>query len=274
MKIFRLVKYFDHKYSLKSLAASKEETLDQVKTNLINAYNLYVNSSKAKEPVLQMLANAKEPFSKKLISSMEELVANINKLSAQLLFKRVVGILDSIRNMKNDPEKTVRNFIHDSVRVNKESDRNYREHMKSKFEMVISRIFSIFEKQGRILQSVIALETPEVHPMGSEEIGGPVRKELSKDKILMFMKSPAAQDYGLDDLETMTRVLSYPDLKSKITTLINAVDRGHVPIDGPEVKSDVEAIMKIYQDRQHTNIPALEEMPEKPEEFGSILGDT
>jgi hypothetical protein len=32
--------------------------------------------------------------------------------------------------------------------------------------------------------------------------------------------------------------------------------------------------MKIYQDRQHTNIPALEEMPEKPEEFGSILGDT
>ena len=265
MKTYGLARVFELKYGLKPLTASKDDAFNQVKKDLINAYTLYVDSEKAKEPVLQIVANMGEPFSKRLIHSMEELIANIDKLSVQAVFRRVNGILGSIRAVKNDPEKQVRNFIHDSVRVNKESEKNYREHVKSKFEVAIARISSILEKQARVLQSLIRLENPEDEAPGLE--GGavePQRKELSKDKLLTFMRSPAAQNYGLDSLDTLTRILTYPDLKEKITTIINAVDRGHSPIDGPDVRMAVAEIMKIFNDRQQTNLTALEEKPEKP----------
>lgn len=274
MKTHGLARVFELKYGLKPLTASKEETLNQVKKDLINAYTLYVDSEKAKEPVLQMVASMGEPFSKRLIKSMEEMIANIDKLSPQAIFRRVNGILAGISAVKNDPEKQVRNFIHDSVRVNRESERNYREHVKSKFEVAISRISSILEKQARALQSLIRLENPEEDVPGLE--GGavePQRKELSKDKILTFIRSPAAQNYGLDSLDTMTRILTYPDLKEKITTIINAVDRGRTPIDGPDVRMAVAEIMKIFNERQQTNLTALEEKPEKPAPSVSILGE-
>jgi hypothetical protein len=274
MKTYGLARVFELKYGLKPLTASKDDAFNQVKKDLINAYTLYVDSEKAKEPVLQIVANMGEPFSKRLIHSMEELIANIDKLSVQAVFRRVNGILGSIRAVKNDPEKQVRNFIHDSVRVNKESEKNYREHVKSKFEVAIARISSILEKQARVLQSLIRLENPEDEAPGLE--GGavePQRKELSKDKLLTFMRSPAAQNYGLDSLDTLTRILTYPDLKEKITTIINAVDRGHSPIDGPDVRMAVAEIMKIFNDRQQTNLTALEEKPEKPAPSVSILGE-
>lgn len=274
MKIQGLARIFELKYGLKSLAASKEETFNRVKQDLINAYTLYVDSQKAKEPVLQMVADLGEPFSKRLIKSMEELIANIDKLSIQAVFRRVNGILSSISAVKNDPEKQVRNFIHDAIRVGKQSEKNYREHVKSKFEVALSRLSSILEKQGKSLQSLIRLEKPEDEVPALE--GGtvePQRKELSKDKLLTFMRSPAAQNYGLGSLDVMTRILTYPDLKDKITTIINAVDRGHSPLDGPDVKMAVAEIMKIFNDRQQTNLTALEENPEKPAPSVSILGE-
>ena len=98
-------------------------------------------------------------------------------------------------------------------------------------------------------------------------IGGgavePQRKDLSKEKLLMFMKTPAAQLYGLDNIEVMTEVLSYPETKEKIVTLINAIDRGHLPADGPQVMAETRAI-KSWLDAKKTNLPALEQTPEKP----------
>jgi hypothetical protein len=268
MKLPLLAKIFELKYGLKT-AASKDDILARVRAELVNAYNLYVNSHKAKEPVLQILADAKEPFSKKLVESFEEMIAGIHTLAAPSLFRRINGILGVIATMKQDPEKKVRNFIHDSVRVTKESERNYRERLKSKFEMIIARLSSILEKQAKTLQDLIGMQGPELQGGAVE----PQRQELSKNKLLMFSRTPAAQKYGLDDLDTMTRLLNYPDLKNKITTLINAIDRGHVPADGPEVMTEAAELKRIYQERQATNIPALEEMPEKPAPAVSILGD-
>jgi enoyl reductase-like protein len=267
MKIHRLAPVFELKYGLKSLAASTKETLNQVKKDLVNAYTLYV-SQRSKEPVLQILANIKEPFSKKLVSSMEEMVANIDNLSASDLFQQVNDMLSHIHLMKEDKGSKVRNFIHDSVRVTKESEKNYREHIKSKFEVIVSRLSSILAKQAKALQTLSGLGNTPLSGGAVE----PQRKELSKDKILMFMRTPAAQSYGLDSLEIMARVLSYPDLKEKITTIINAVDRGHTPIDGPEVKAAAAEIMKVFNERQQTNLPALEQAPEKPAPPVSLLG--
>src|ERR1700687_3133197 len=111
MRIRRLAQFFELKYGLKSLAISINDTFNQVKKDLINAYNLYVNSEKAKEPVLQMLANIKEPFSTNIVSSMEEMIANIDKLSATDLFQLVNNMLGAIHALKRDKNNKVRNFI-------------------------------------------------------------------------------------------------------------------------------------------------------------------
>lgn len=243
MRIFRLAQLFEQKYQIKSLAST--QILNSFKRDIVDAYNHYVNSDKAKEPVLQMLANIKEPFSVKLVSSMEDIVANLDTYSVQQLFTKINNVLGLIQAAREDPNNTVRNFIHDSIRVNKESERNFREHLKSKFEMVVfKRLSSILEKQAKILQKILLSETPiKGHALE------PIRKELSKQKILNFLRTPVADKYGLDSLDTWEKVSSYPDLRDKLTTLINAIDRGHYPIDGPEIQQAVAEIMEKFRDR-------------------------
>ena len=237
MKIVRLARFFELKYNLKSEAASLQEIIDDVKKNIINAYALYVSGETSKEPVLKILANAGEPFSKSLIITMEDMVNNIDNLSQVQLFNRINKVLGNIKEVKTDPDKSVRNFINSAIRISKESDKNYREHLKSKFEMVLYRVSSILEKQAKILQKFLPKETP----LSGASVS-PERKELSKDKLLMFMHTPAAQSYGLDSLDTLSLVLNDYDLRQKLTTLINAIDRGHVPINGPDIMQATKEI--------------------------------
>lgn len=246
MKIVRLAKLFELKYNFKSEAASLQEITNDIKNNIVNAHTLYINSATSKEPVLKILANAGEPFSKSLINIMDDTVNNIDELTYLQLFNRINKVLGSIKAIKTDPDKKVRNFINDNVRISKESDKNYREHLKSKFEMIIYRISSILEKQAKILQKFIPKETPL-----AGGIANPERKELSKDKLLMFMHTPAAQSYGLDSLDTLALVLNDYDLRQKLTTLINSIDRGHTPINGPEIIKATQEIadaLKLKKD--------------------------
>jgi glutaredoxin-related protein len=77
----------------------------------------------------------------------------------------------------------------------------------------------------------------------------------------MFSRSLAAQRYGLDSLDVMEKVLFYPDLKQKITTLVNAIDRGHLPVDGPEVMSATKEIMDFFKQKE-TNSEQFDEEKE------------
>jgi len=259
MRIVRLANFLELKYDLKSEGASLPEIMEEIKRNLILSYNLYVNSATAKDPVLQMIADLGEPFSKSLINNMEKTIANIDKLagSPALLFKMVNGMLGAIQEIKDDPERRVRNFIHDSIRVTKESERNYRERVKSKFETILYRLSSILEKQAKILQVFLPKDKPLAGGMITPE-----RKQLSKDKLLFFSRTPAAKFYGLDSLEVLERVIFYDDLREKLTTLINAIDRGHIPIDGYEIKSATREIMESFKNRDTTNAKEFDEETE------------
>jgi hypothetical protein len=259
MRLSRLAQIFEMKYSFKKEGAeSIAQVMHDVKRDLISAYNLYVNSDTAKEPILQMLANKGEPFCRALVANMEETIANLDVLAANpsVLFKHVNKMLGAIHEVKNDPDKRVRNFIHDSVRVTKESEKNFREHMKSKFEMILLRLSTVLEKQAKILKGFMGTDEPLAGGMVE-----PQRKELSKEKLLMFMKSRAAKMYGLD-MDVMSVALTSPEFKQKLTTLINAIDRGHVPVDGPEVYAEAQAIRKWFDEQKQTNLPALEQTPQ------------
>lgn len=247
MRTVRLANLFELKYNLKSEAASLPEMMNDIKRDLISAYNHYVNASTAKEPVLQIVADLGEPFSKSLIHNMDKTIANIDVLAESpiLLFKVVNNMLGAIQEVKDDPEKRVRNTIHDSIRVTKQSDRNYRELLKSKFEMTLYRLSSVLEKQAKILKAFLPKDIPLAGGVVSPE-----RKQLSRDKLLAFSRTPAAQMYGLNSLDVLERVLFYDDLRQKLTTLINAVDRGHVPVDGPEIKAETRQIMESFKNRE------------------------
>lgn len=278
MKLFTLARLVEAKYGLVSEGADPIEKKDpvaeylaknpptpaaaqipaqivaQVKSDIMNAYNLYVNSETAKEPVLQMLADAGVEFSKDLVKKFETLISNIkrNAGSIEQLYKVVKEIRQLTKDGKNSKE--VREAIHNSVRVTKESEKNYRERVKSKFESVLVRIHSIFDKQVSRLGKFLPDE-----PTDSDEPLKPQRMELSKEKLSIFMKTPAAQQYGLDNINVMQKILFFGDLRQRVITLINAIDRGHIPADGPEVAKETAEIIAAFRLKEETNVGALEQ---------------
>jgi hypothetical protein len=261
MKLPFLARLMEAKYG----ALEPRYLLQQIKADILNNYRMWVMG---KYRALKILADSQEPYAKKLLVAYDDLIVGIDTYSAIQLFNRLNKVLGLIHDMKADPDKTYRHSIHNSVTVSKISDQNYRTQLKSGFETNLKNISFGLEKQARLLKSLLDKETPMAG--GSVE---PQRKELSKEKLLMFMHTPAAQKYGLDNLDVMTQILQYPPLREKITTLINAIDRGHYPIDGSEVMAETQEIKKWLDSQKTTNLPALEdETSEKPAPMVSILG--
>jgi hypothetical protein len=254
MRLFRLADLFDNKYSVVKTAASPAEILARVKDDILTNYKNWVQG---KYRALKILAENGEPYSKAVYMTYNELVAEIDEFSPVQIFNRVNKLLGLIKAMKAEPNK-YRQSIHDSVSTTRVSDQNFREQLKSGFETNLKMISHGLEKAAKVLRAFVP---------GAELAGGsvePQRKALSKEKLLMFMRGPAAQHYGLDNIDVMTRALSYPEVREKITTLVNAVDRGHIPLDGPEVMAETRAIKSWLDNKEKTNLPALEHTPEKP----------
>jgi len=252
--LYNALNIFEKKCLTVNAAPSIPVIISNVKQALIDAYNNYLNSNTAKEPVIQMIADSGEPFCKKLLSDMEGVISNIDELASkpELLFAAINEILRDIEFVKNDPSKGVRSFIHDSVVIKKQHHINYREHLKSKFELVLHRLSSVLEKQAKYLKAFT--EKGELE-------GGSVereRKQLSKEKLLMFMRSPAAKEYGLDSLDIMEKILADSEMKEKLTTLINAIDRGHYPLDGSEIKDRTKELSDWFKSKK-TNQFAFED---------------
>lgn len=250
----RLGRLFEFKYGLLSIAASPSEIFAQVKRDILTNYSNWVMSNKYR--ALKILAEGNEPYAVSLYVPYTELVANIDSLNHIQVFHKVNAILDTIRKMKKEP-LGYRSSIHDSVAIGKDADKNYRERLKSGFETNLTNISFGLSKVAEKLKKFVA---------NSQLHGGPVdpqRKELSRDQLLVFMKTPAAQKYKLDSFEMMEQILFYPETKHKLTTLINAISRGHIPIDGPAIMEEAKSIRNWLDLKEKTNVPALNSAPQK-----------
>jgi hypothetical protein len=267
-RFFRLAQLMGNKYGLMAkaepVARPLPEVISQIKNGILRNFENWVMG---KYRALEILANQhKEPHAKALYDIYSDLVENIDAYSPVQMFNRINKILGLIASMKNDP-KIYRSSIHDSVKIRRESDKNYREQLKSGFETNLKNISFGLEKAAKVLKAFV----PE-----QELAGGavePIRKALSKEKLLMFMKTPVAQSYGLDDMDVMTRLLQYPELREKITTLINSIDRGHLPLDGSEVAAEAAEIKRLFDQKATTNLPFFEAGEDKAKQMSAPLED-
>lgn len=246
--MFRLADLFEHKYeegSAVKTAASMAEVLSQAKDAILNNYKNWVMG---KYRALKILAEADEPYAKALYVTYNDLVANIDSYSPVQIFNRVNKILGLIKEMKDDP-KGYRESIHNMVEVNKDSDVNYREQLKGGFETNLSRISFGLEKVAKVLRAFV----PDTELKGGAV--SPQRKDVSREKLLIFMKGPIAHFLGLNELDVMREALQDPDLKEDIITLIN----GGRP-KNPHFKERIKEIKTRVEGRK-TNLPALENKP-------------
>lgn len=204
MRIDRLADLLEHKYGLVSMGvgAPAPHTLELVKKTIRNAYDLYVNPSKAKEPVIQMIADLNEPYAKSLNSSLARFIAELDTLTPTKILNRLIKFSNAIYQMTESHEATVRKSIHEAVRRLRTPDENYRELIKSKFGMALYRISGQFVDAARELSK--SMEAKIIIP---PKISLPPPKALSKDQRLKFLYDPKAKMAGIDSLDIMQKVM-------------------------------------------------------------------
>src|SRR5690606_27912191 len=116
-RIFRLAELLEHKYSAFKQPDNWQHAgkgiLADIKRGLRDAYRLYFSRS-ARDSMFQYCADLGDEKCSKLVESMDNLIANIDKLTAEEVAKALnasdpfgePGILAQIYAIKNDPEKT------------------------------------------------------------------------------------------------------------------------------------------------------------------------
>lgn len=255
MRMFRLADLLAHKYELVStgVGAPAPHTLEQVKKSIRNAYDLYVNPNKAKEPVIQMIANINEPYSKRLMSAMTKFIAELDTLTPTRILNRLVKIANDLYEMSESHEAAVRKSIHEAVRRLRTPDENYRELIKSKFGMAIYRLSSQFVDIASILSKSMEAEGRVRIP---PKVELPPPKALSKDQRRNFLYDPKAKAAGIDSLDIMQQVMD----TNKGPLLLDTLIRSKTP--NPPVLAAIKKItdrIKAKMSIKETNVQELEQ---------------
>jgi hypothetical protein len=260
MRLVRLGRIFELKYGMRSEAAiplSEDRIVMEVKRDVLDAYRNYFSRS-AKDSMFQFAADTGEPMSVELTYKMDKLVKDIDKMTPDKLIKILNDLIGIMYKMKTDPTKSVRQAIADALPAGTVSQRNARDRALVKFERSLYNAFPALQKAAVKLQVLVPDEA--VH-------GGEIerqRGEITKQQLIDFVLSSSPfKSYGLTSLDIVEQFLSDSELKHKLTTLINAIKRGHAPVDGSEVHTLAKQIKKKLDERGKTNLPILER-PELP----------
>ncbi len=266
-----MAQLYELKLSLQSQAAAKD-VMNDIKRDLIDAYKNYASARTARPAynIMPLLAQKGEPNSKEIIARLKDIVDNLDTLSVSQMFNKVNGILAIISKLSEDENhKEIRNAIFRAwfpTLEQKEvgqADKNQADMALSKFEQTVFKKFARhLEVQAKKLKGLGQIATPIAG--GPSE---PLPKALSKETYLMFMKTPEAAQYGLDDMDVMTKMLEFPDTRYLVDRLINAIKRGHRPRVGGEVLRATDE-QKELKRKMQSNLGLLEA---SEEEFGRAV---
>jgi len=146
------------------------------------------------------------------------------------------------------------------------SDRARRDQQYSKAKTGLSRILSLaLTMQQNLRQLELAAPERFVEEDSEEDIGelpgrfAPQRAVLSIYDIISFIREHG-DEYGLSSIEDWETVFrDDPQLKEDMTTIINAVNRGHIPLGSADMKMEIARILRNHEQRKKTNAKFFEE---------------
>ena len=263
-RLNKLAELFELKCNLKLGAARLPlppplpfpEATASAKKEIKEAYKMYVDGKTAKEPIIQMLSNDNQPYPKLLAASMKKFISEIDFITPLKIFNRANKIAKSIRVIAAYNESGARHTIQDNTRRTRESEDNYRELIKSKFGMILMRLSSMLVNAATVLAGSLNID----FSLLATKIEAPPIKELSKDALLRFTRTPQAKQYGLDSLYVIQVALQRN--RPLVTNFINSISRGHVPKAGPELKKLTDNIRSEFA-LKGTNVESLDEQSEQ-----------
>lgn len=249
--ITKLADIFKIKYGFYSEATLSEEDalskasyfMKDMKRSIHDMYQKYVMNT-GNSPI-QDLAQRGLPFCQEILNDFNALFANLDDLTISDMFRIMNRMQHSIYDMRTDDSREVINAVWNAQPSVGARQKAEREQMKSRFIKTFSELSFILSRLLPSLQNVGKI-ADEVAPSYTQD----EKKELSKNQLRDFSFTPEAVQLGLDNLDMLGKILEYPDLRKKLTTIINALKRGYKqPRDWKEFKADADDIISKLKAR-------------------------
>lgn len=217
-------------------------------------------------------------FCKELVSVIDYIKINWLNISLPELkdkLTHIVELINANKDMKFGPggkpaaeafEETpvtvqfphVAELIYALFPLNKKHDKKFRDDVQAKARTGLSRILSfslsmleelnqleLMEPEKFVGQKDTGSEEPEVVPGRFS----PQRAQLSTNDIVDFIRNHG-DEYGISSTDDWAKVfMNDPVLKEEMTTVINAINRGHYPRGAHDVKTQVDDILRRHRER-------------------------
>lgn len=244
-KLVRLARFLQLKYGLQSeaagpvvdearlIASAKQDVMDAFANHFSDAARGAISKS-PKGSIFRLMGDAGDPLCEKLVYRMDNLVGKIDEMTPSKMLGILNDLLTQLEFMKSDEDRSVRNNIRKAFKGHSEAA------IKSqlaRYEDSLKRSHSLLKKAASKLQ--ILRPEAEVTTQTIETQPG----ELTLAEMTAFVqRTPAFKSHGLDSLEVLAIMNDDPALKRIMTKVINAVNRGLIPVDGFEVQKAAQGI--------------------------------
>lgn len=204
----------------------------------------------------EVLAMQGYSFCKKLLSVIDYIKVHQRDIPLDTLKQALATIVKSIMDHKEGSKfPSVNELIYIIYPTPKKHDVKQRDGQLGKASTGLSRILST---SLSMLEDLKELSGDVSKPMA--ERFEPARAPLSESDIIDFIRQYGDQ-YGISSTEDWgTAFRDDPVLKEQITTVINALNRGHSPKDAATVKMQIAEILKNHEERKSSNAPLFEDV--------------
>lgn len=241
-KIARLARLLELKYGFKSEAAVDEaRIIENAKRDVLDAFQHHFSdtaqgpmSRSPKGSIFRLMADAGDPMCERLVYRMDQLVGGLGEITPSKMLGVINDLLTQLEFMKSDEERSVRNNIRKAFKGHSEA---VIKSQLGRYEDSLKRSHSLLKKAASKLQ-ILRPQTEVTTETITSQPG-----ELTLAEMTAFVqRTPAFKSHGLDSLEVISVMNDDPALKRVMTKLVNAVNRGMIPVDGPQVQEAARQI--------------------------------
>ncbi len=287
MNIFRFAELYALKYA--DISSSKEE--EQIRKDIHILWeipNKHFNilsacaQSEPRNPKNnnEVKAVSGFKFCQELLSTIDYLKSNFDKVSLGEMKEALLSTVNLIKsneyvkydlNGKKSEKGEASNvqfphvseLIFEMIPIRKQNDRIIRDQQFAKAKKGLSRILSfslsILEKLSKLEMKIPekfehAPHDPNINEdQKLPERFSPQRGTLSDYDIIDFIRQHG-DEYGINTTEDWGIVFrDDPKFKEEMTTVINALNRGHYPRGSVDVKMQIAEILKRHEERKENN---------------------